>query len=86
MSNVSDLKAFAAHKFVLGAKDTLKHLRSKKLCSVFVSSNCDSAVKADIERYCRIGSVEFSELDETSEDIGVVCKKSFFVSVVGIVS
>lgn len=87
MEVVEDLKKLlAADKLVLGTAETLKLLRKGKLQKIFLASNCDAAVKGDIERYCKMGNVEFVEIAQTNEEIGVLCRKPFAISVVGVLA
>ncbi len=82
---VADLKKLlAANKLVLGTDETLKGLRRRKIQKVFLSSNCSAQVKSDIESLCKLGEVECVELAKTNEEIGVLCKKPFAISVVGV--
>jgi len=82
---VAELKKLvSSEKVVFGTEETLKFLRQGKLKKVILASNCDPSVRADVERYCRLGSIEFVVITQTNEEIGVVCRKPFAISVVGI--
>ncbi len=87
MEIVEDLKKLlAADKLVLGTAETLKMLRRGKLQKVFLASNCDPAVKGDIERYCKMGNVEFVMIAQAGEEIGVLCRKPFAISIIGVLA
>ena len=75
----------AAGKLVFGSEETVKLLRSGKLHRVMFSSNCSPIVRADIERLCSLGKVEFVSLEQTSEEVGTLCKKPFAISVVAVI-
>lgn len=78
-----DLKhLLASGKLVFGADETLKFLRAGKLVKVFLSSNCDVLVKSSIER----SGIGFVSLSETSDEIGVICKKPFSISIIGVLA
>ena len=82
---VADLKKLlATNKLILGTAETVKGLRRGKIQKVFLSSNCDAQVKDDIQRLCKLGSVEIVGLAQTNEEIGVLCKKPFAISIVGV--
>ncbi|VVB81603.1 50S ribosomal protein L30e [uncultured archaeon] len=84
---VEDLrKLLAAEKLVLGTEDTLKLLRKGKLQKVVLASNCNERVKEDFSRYCEMAGVECSEIAQTSDEVGVVCRKPFAISVVGVLA
>ena len=77
-------KVLESKKAILGGDVTLKLLRQGKIKKVFLSSNCDPKVKADIEQVCKVSEVECVELSHNTEEIGVIFKKPFSVSVVGV--
>ena len=77
-------KLLAVNKLVLGTDETLKLLRQGKLHKVFFAANCSPQAKGDIQQYCKAGAVECVELAQSNEEIGVLCKKPFAISVVGV--
>ena len=77
-------KILESKKAILGAEETKKLLRQGKIKKVFVTSNCAPVAKADIEQLCKTAEVECVELAQSNEEIGVICKKPFSVSVVGV--
>lgn len=77
-------KVLESKKAILGGVVTLKLLRQGKIKKVFLSSNCDPLVKADIKQVCKVAEVECVELAHNNEEIGVIFKKPFSVSVVGV--
>lgn len=87
MDFVEDLKKLlAAEKLVLGTAETLKLLRKGKLQKIFLASGSDAELKVTIERYCKMGNVEYVEIAQTSEEIGVLCRKPFAISIVGVLA
>lgn len=86
MAKVVSLEEFkhllAAKKLVFGTDETLKLLHSGRLSKIFVSSNCDNIVKLSIER----SGIECVVLSESSDEVGVVCKKPFSISVIGVLA
>ncbi len=77
-------KILESKKAILGGDVTLKLLRQGKIKKVFLSSNCDPLVKADIKQVCKVAEIECVELEHNNEEIGVIFKKPFSVSVVGV--
>ena len=71
-------------RLVLGASISVKSLKSGSLAKVFLSSNCPESLKKDIEYYCGISGCPVEALDVPNDELGVVCKKLFPVSVVGL--
>jgi|SRR3989338_2747848 len=69
---------------LIGLERVLKALRSQKLGKVFLARNCPAKMKEDIQHYAALAQVPVVELEQTNEELGVLCKKNFFVSVAGI--
>ena len=77
-------KLQAADKLVIGKEETVKLLRQGKAQKIFLASNCDPQVKDDIGQYCKLGNIECVELSQSNDEIGVLCRKPFAISVVGV--
>ena len=85
VDSIAELKKeLAGEKIVFGAEVNLKLLREGKLVKIFVSSNCNPTVKSDIVQLCNSTGVELVELSQTNEEIGVLSRKPFSISVVGV--
>ncbi len=72
-------------KVIIGLETVMKYLKSGQLSQAFVAHNCPAKVKEDVEYYAKLAKVPFAVLSYSNEDLGVFCKKNFFVSVLGIV-
>lgn len=77
-------KGLAEGKAVIGTKIVLKDLKDAKLSKIYLASNCPEKVKEDIEYYGSLVKVPIIVLSVDNEEIGVLCKKHFFISVLGI--
>ncbi|MEM4263415.1 MAG: ribosomal L7Ae/L30e/S12e/Gadd45 family protein [Candidatus Woesearchaeota archaeon] len=77
-------KLLVEKKLILGAERTLKYLKLGKLKMVYVSRNCAKMIKDDLAHDSRLAKVEFKQLDNSSSELGVFCKKPFPVAVVGV--
>jgi|SRR3989344_5106989 len=73
----------AQKKIILGTALTIKALRSSKLQRVILSSNVPEAVRKDVAYYASLNQIEIEEIPQTNEELGVLCKKPFSVSVAG---
>lgn len=78
-------KLLEAKKIVMGTDEVMKLLKLGKVAKVFVTVNCPDSTKEDIEKYARISKAEVVQLDIPNEELGVVCKKPFSISVAAIV-
>ena len=68
-------------KVIIGTSRTVKALKLGKTDKVFLTSNCPDDVKEDIEHYSKLGKVKVVILRQPNNDLGVICKKPFPISV-----
>jgi ribosomal protein L30E len=73
-------KIIEAEKAVFGINETLKLIKKKQIEGVFIASNCPEEIEAKLNEL----KVEVKESEKTNLELGVLCKKSFNVSVVGV--
>ena len=73
-----------AGKLIVGSKSTIKGIRKGTVKKVFLAKNAPELIAEDIEHYCKLTEVEVERLDVECDELGVVCKKPFMISVVGI--
>ncbi|HLD73011.1 MAG TPA: ribosomal L7Ae/L30e/S12e/Gadd45 family protein [Candidatus Nanoarchaeia archaeon] len=71
-------------KIIFGKDKVLKGLKAKQFKHVLIASNCPEAVKEEINYYAKIAQVAVTQLEQNNQEIGVFCKRNFFVSVLGI--
>ena len=74
-------KHVGSKKLLLGTDRTLKNLKKGELKEIFLSSNAAENVKEDLEVISKKFNVKVCKLDITSDEMGVVVKKPFAVSV-----
>ena len=75
-----------ARKLVIGSDRVLKELRKGNLKRVLIAKNCPIQQKQDLIHYAALTKVPMVALEQNNEELGVLCKKNFFVAVVGIPS
>ena len=84
-SDVDEIKKnLETGKLIFGTEMTMKGLKLGDVQKVFVTKNCPAEVRDDISHYSSIGKFEVVELESTNEELGVICKKPFSVSVIGL--
>jgi ribosomal protein L30E len=82
--NLIELKAkLLESKVIIGTERVVKTLKTGKLEKVFLASNCPENVKTDIKKLAGIRKIAIEKLKLNNEELGVFCKKNFFVSVLG---
>jgi len=66
---------------VIGTEKTMKGLKLGKVQKVLISSNCPDKVVNDISYYAGLSGAEFHKLDYPNDELSVICKKPFAISV-----
>jgi len=77
-------KIVTTKKVVIGTDRTLKSVRQGVVSQVFVAKNCPKPVQEELAHYKKMTSFEIINLDMTNEDLGILCKKQFGISVLGV--
>lgn len=71
-------------RIIIGAKQTLKQLKTGKLKLVVISENCSEPIRKDIEHYKKISKIDVQVFKGGSKDLGIFCGKPYLISVLGI--
>ena len=80
--SLAELKKHVGNKkLLLGTDRTLKNLKKGELKEIFLSSNVAENLKDDIETNAKKFGIKVYQLDINSDEMGVVVKKPFSVSV-----
>ena len=74
----------AGKGLIFGTQRTLKKLKMSEVKKVYVSSNCPKDVLDDLEHYTKLHNIPLVKLNENNEELGVICKKPFFISVLSL--
>ncbi len=69
-------------KLILGTERAIKELKVGNVDTIFVTNNAPDDIKADVEAYK--GDANVAELAINNQELGVVCKKPFPISVVSL--
>lgn len=77
-------KLLDANKLVIGTERSLKMLRLGRLSDVLLASNCISITEETFNKYCALAGAEVKKLALLSDELGVICKKPFAISVLGV--
>ena len=67
-------------RLVFGTDRSLKLLKNDKLEKIYLANNCNEGVKEEIKRF----KIKIIELDVVNHELGVVCKKPFSISMIGL--
>ncbi|MBL7054783.1 ribosomal L7Ae/L30e/S12e/Gadd45 family protein [Candidatus Woesearchaeota archaeon] len=69
---------------VIGTDKTIKSLKRGKISKVIITSNCPEKVQEDIEHYSGLAKAEVLKTKYPNDELGVICKKPFAISVLSI--
>tara|TARA_Y100000310_G_scaffold296626_1_gene329023 strand:+ start:16895 stop:17176 length:282 start_codon:yes stop_codon:yes gene_type:complete len=84
--NKADLaKELKSKKIIIGADRVIKNLKQGRISKVYISSNCKDSIKSDISCYSKLGDVEVVKMNLSNEELGILCKKPFSISVLGLI-
>ncbi len=84
-NDMTDLKKnLKTKRLVFGTKETIKNLKLGKLEKVFITSNCPGSIKQDVTYYSTHSGVAVEQLGVPNEELGIICKKQFSISLVGL--
>lgn len=77
-------KLLKAKSLIIGKERTIKGLRLGKIGKVFLTVNCPKGVVEDISYYAGLAKAEVVHLGQNNEELGIICKKPFSISVLSV--
>lgn len=77
-------KLLKEKKLVIGTERTIKNLKLGKVAKVIITSNCNEKLQKDIDYYAALGKTEVLKIKYPNEELGIMCKKPFAISVLSI--
>jgi len=75
-------KLMKTKQLIIGSARTIKNLKLGRIETVYLAKNCPSSIKEDIKYYSSLSNTNVNELEQNNEELGALCKKPFFISVV----
>ena len=84
MTSTEIRKLVKAGNFIIGTGRTLKSLKLGKIDKVIISSNCPDRVSKSISHYAALSNAETFSVPYPNEELGVICKKPYSISVLSI--
>lgn len=70
-------KARSQGKIAIGAKSSLKALRTSSAEEVVLARNCPEELSGDLKMLAELSGAALHESDKDSQELGALCKKSF---------
>ena len=77
-------KLIKEEKIIIGSERTLKSLKLGKIGKVLLSSNCPASVEKSVLHYSALSGAESINLKYANDELGVICKKPFSISMLGV--
>lgn len=71
-------------KVLFGAETTLKIAMSGKVSLIVIAANCPKETRESLEYYCKLSEIPMIVYPGTSLELGRICNRPFFVSVMAI--
>jgi large subunit ribosomal protein L30e len=71
-------------KVTIGTAATTRLLKADGIKRVLVAKNADQVTREAVGRYKAIAPIEVEELPVPNDELGVICKKPFSISIIGI--
>lgn len=82
---ISELrKKLTEKKVVIGRNETKRKLMKKELSFIILAKNISDEIKEEFEKICKLTDTQLEITIHTNEELGILCKKQFPVSVLGV--
>lgn len=83
--NAEDIKKMLkSEQVIIGTERTIKELRTGKIKKILVASNCRQNDEKILRHYAGIGKAELIKLSYPNDELGIICKKPFSISVLAL--
>jgi len=69
---------------IVGTKQVLEGIRQGGVSTVYLTVNCPEEVVASVKSYKQTSSFKIINLSQNNDELGVICKKPFSISVLAI--
>lgn len=80
--NLTEFKKLLKSKSVIiGTGRTIKNLKKGNIGKIFLSSNCPESVERTLNYYASLNKIDVVKLQYPNDELGVICKKPFSISV-----
>lgn len=78
-------EALKQKKAIIGTDLTIKNLKKGLVKKIFITTNTPDYVKEELDYYVKLSNVLVLTLDVPNSELGSLCKKPFFISVISII-
>ena len=71
-------------ELIIGYNAVLRHLKHNELEKIFTASNIPPEKLEELEYYAKFNNTPIEKLSIPNDELGAVCRKQFFISVIAI--
>lgn len=83
--NIQEIKELLkTDKIILGTEETFKEMKKNNISAVYLSSNVPKDTQDSINHYSELCGAKVINLSVPNDELGVLCQKPFYVSVLGV--
>ena len=72
-------------RIVYGTRQTIKQIKLDIIKEIFLAKNCSPEAREKILHYAKLADFKVNELSQSSEELSLICKKDFPVSILSVV-
>lgn len=84
-AEINELRKLMKQKgLIVGTDRTLRGLKLGKIKKVYLSSNCAEKTSRTIEHYSKLCKAVVVRLKYPNDELGILCKKPFSISVLSV--
>lgn len=87
--NLRELQKYLREKpnsLLFGTKRNIKLIKLGKVKEIFLARDCYDKIKERILNYSRFSDIKVNVLLQTKEELALICKKDFQISVIGVLN
>lgn len=77
-------KMLKSEQVIIGTERTIKELKIGKVKKVLIASNCRGNIEKILRHHADIAKAGFIKLGYPNDELGIICKKPFSISVLGL--
>ncbi|MBT4447039.1 50S ribosomal protein L30 [archaeon] len=74
----------AAGNAIIGKNKVLSGLKDGSINKILVAKNAPAELLSDAKYYAKLRDVEVEVLEQDNEELGIICKKNFFIAIIGV--
>jgi len=83
--DISEIRKLVKEKkIIIGTQRTLKDLKLGKTSRIYISSNCSEKTLETIKHYSKLSKTTITKLKYPNDELGILCKKPYSISVLSV--